>query len=233
MNKDKPSGLYATSLHAQYTPTQETSYANRTSAQKVLRNTYWLLAMTLAFSAVTAFAGMAAGIKMNIFVFFIGAYGLMFLTHKLSNSAWGLVSTFAFTGFMGLALAPILSMYIGAGAGDLVVTAFAMTAFVFLGLSAVVLITRKDFSFLNGFIMAGALVLLAAIVVNLFVGASGLALAISAGFVLFASAIILYETSAIIHGGQDNYILATISLYMAIYNLFISLLQLLGLAADD
>ncbi|WP_445621718.1 Bax inhibitor-1/YccA family protein [Kushneria sp. Sum13] len=204
-------------------------------SHKVLRNTYMLLAMTLLFSAVTAGIAMSMGIqRMNIFVFFIGAYGLMFLVHKTANSAAGLLATFAFTGFMGFTLGPILSAYLTLSNGpQLIMTALAMTAVTFVGLSAVALITRKDFSFLSNFIMAGAIVLILAMVVAMVFNISGLALAVSAGFVLFASAVILFETSQVIHGGQDNYILATISLYVAIYNLFISLLSILGLTSSD
>ncbi|WP_404419714.1 Bax inhibitor-1/YccA family protein [Marinospirillum sp.] len=201
-------------------------------AHKVLRNTYMLLAMTLAFSAVTAFFAMATNLQLNIFVFFIGAYGFMFLTHKLADSAWGLLSVFGFTGFMGLSLGPILNMYLGAGMGNVVVSAFAMTALVFFGLSAVALVTKKDFSFLGKFLLVGGLVLIAGVIANLFLGMGGLHLAISAGFVIFASALILFQTSEIIHGGETNYIRATVGLFVAIYNLFISLLSLLGMSNE-
>lgn len=206
------------------------------SSNKVLRNTYMLLAMTLLFSAVTAGVAMAMGVaQMNIFVFFIGAYGLMFLVHKTANSAAGLLAAFAFTGFMGFTLGPILSLYLSLPNGaQLVMTALAMTGATFIGLSAVALITRKDFSFLGNFLMAGAIVLILAMVVALIFNIGALALAVSAGFVLFSSAVILYQTSEIVHrAGETNYILATITLYVSIYNLFISLLSLLGIMSDD
>ena len=202
---------------------------------KVLRNTYSLLALTLAFSGVMAFVAqqMRVGYP-NVFVVLIGFYGLFFLTNKLRDSAWGLVSTFALTGFMGFILGPILNRYLGmAGGAEVVSSAFAMTALVFGGLSAYVLITRKDMSFLSGFITAGFFVLLGAVVASYFFQISGLQLAISAGFVLFSSVCILFQTSAIIHGGERNYIMATISLYVSIYNLFVSLLQLFGIMARD
>ncbi|HDS1817328.1 Bax inhibitor-1/YccA family protein [Pseudomonas putida] len=202
---------------------------------KVLRNTYSLLALTLAFSGVMAFIAqqMRVGYP-NIFVVLIGFYGLFFLTNKLRDSAWGLVSTFALTGFMGFILGPILNRYLGmAGGAEVVSSAFAMTALVFGGLSAYVLITRKDMSFLSGFITAGFFVLLGAVVASFFFQISGLQLAISAGFVLFSSVCILFQTSAIIHGGERNYIMATISLYVSIYNLFVSLLQLFGIMGRD
>ncbi|MFD2190009.1 Bax inhibitor-1/YccA family protein [Pistricoccus aurantiacus] len=206
------------------------------SANKVLRNTYGLLAMTLLFSAMTAAAAMAMGIeRINILVFFIGAYGLMFLVHKTANSAAGLLSIFAFTGFMGFTLGPILNAYLTLPNGaELVMTALAMTGATFIGLSAIALITRKDFSFLANFIMAGAIVLILAMVVALLFNIPALALAVSAGFVLFSSAVILYQTSEIVHrAGETNYIIATITLFVSIYNLFISLLALLGIASND
>ncbi len=209
--------------------------ADQLEVSKVLRNTYGLLAMTLAFSAVTAYVSQQMHVGYpNIFVVLIGFYGLFFLTTKLRDSAWGLVSTFALTGFMGYLLGPILNRYLHMqGGAEVVSSAFAMTALVFGGLSAYVLITRKDMSFLGGFITAGFFVLLGATVAGMFFQISGLQLAISAGFVLFSSACILFQTSAIIQGGERNYIMATISLYVSIYNLFVSLLQLFGLMGRD
>ena len=202
---------------------------------RVLRNTYGLLALTLAFSAVMAFVAQQMNVRYpNVFVVLIGFYGLFFLTNKLQDSVWGIVSTFALTGFMGYILGPILNRYLGmAGGAEIVSSAFAMTALVFGGLSAYVLITRKDMSFLSGFITAGFFVLLGATIAGFFFQISGLHLAISAGFVLFSSLCILFQTSAIIHGGERNYIMATVSLYVSIYNLFVSLLQLFGLMSRD
>jgi len=202
---------------------------------RVLRNTYGLLALTLAFSGIMAFVAQQMNVRYpNVFVVLIGFYGLFFLTNKLRDSAWGLVSAFALTGFMGFILGPILNRYLGMqGGAEIVSSAFAMTALVFGGLSAYVLITRKDMSFLGGFITAGFFVLLAAVLASMFFQISGLQLAISAGFVLFSSVCILFQTSAIIHGGERNYIMATISLYVSIYNLFVSLLQLFGIMSRD
>ena len=214
---------------------QHGQQAEQLEVSKVLRNTYSLLALTLAFSGLMAFVAqqMRVGYP-NIFVVLIGFYGLFFLTAKLRDSVWGLVSTFALTGFMGFILGPILNRYLGmAGGAEVVSSAFAMTALVFGGLSAYVLISRKDMSFLSGFITAGFFVLLGAVVASLFFQISGLQLAISAGFVLFSSVCILFQTSAIIHGGERNYIMATISLYVSIYNLFISLLQIFGIMSRD
>lgn len=215
---------------------QTGSVVSGATANKVLRNTYALLAMTLLFSAVTAGASIAMGIQqMNIFVFFIGAYGLMFLVHKTANSAAGLLSTFAFTGFMGFTLGPIISAYLTLpNGGALIMNALAMTGLTFVGLSAVALTTKKDFSFLGNFLMAGAIVLILAMVAGLIFNIPALSLMVSAGFVLFASAAILYQTSEIVHrAGETNYILATITLYVSIYNLFISLLSILGIMSND
>lgn len=219
---------------------QERQYLDSTAVEQkevsgVLRNTYGLLALTLAFSGLVAFASQQMRLAYpSIFVVLLGFYGLFFLTVKLRNSAWGLVSTFALTGFMGYTLGPILNLYLGmANGASIISSAFFMTALVFFGLSAYVLTTRKDMSFLSGFITAGFFVLLGAVLVSLFFQISGLQLAISAGFVLFSSAMILFQTSAIIHGGERNYIMATISLYVSIYNLFISLLQIFGIMGSD
>ncbi len=219
---------------------QERQYLDSTAVEQkevsgVLRNTYGLLALTLAFSGLVAFASQQLRLPyLGPIVTLLGFYGLFFLTVKLRNSGWGLVSTFALTGFMGYTLGPILNMYLGMANGASVISsAFFMTALVFFGLSAYVLTTRKDMSFLSGFISAGFFVLLGAVLVSLFFQISGLQLAISAGFVLFSSAMILFQTSAIIHGGERNYIMATISLYVSIYNLFISLLQLFGIMGSD
>ncbi len=220
---------------------QEREYAlshtqvEQQEVSRVLRNTYGLLAITLAFSGLVAYVAYQLRAPHPGFILtLIGFFGLFFLTAKLRNSAWGLLSTFALTGFMGYTLGPILSHYLSmSNGGEVISSAFSMTALVFFGLSAYVLTTRKDMSFLSGFITAGFFVLLGAMLASFFFEISGLQLAISAGFVLFASACILFQTSAIIHGGERNYIMATIGLYVSIYNLFVSLLQLFGLMGDD
>lgn len=220
-----------------YQDTQVTQrQGSAVSANKVLRNTYALLAMTLLFSALTAGAAVTMGVQqMNILVFFIGAYGLMFLVHKTANSAMGLLATFAFTGFMGFTLGPILSAYLTLPNGAaLIMNALAMTGATFIGLSAVALVTKKDFGFLANFLTAGAIVLILAMVAGIFFEIPALSLAVSAGFVLFSSAAILFQTSEIVHrSGETNYILATITLYVSIYNLFISLLSILGIMSND
>lgn len=205
-----------------------------TEVTTVLRNTYMLLGLTLAFSAFTAGLSMLLNLPHpGLILTLVGFYGLLFATHKLQNSVWGLVTTFALTGFMGLTLGPILNAFVANGAGNLVTTALGLTATIFLALSAYTLITRKDFSFLGGFIFAGALVLMGGMLIAFLFNLPNLQLAISAGFALFASACILYQTSAIINGGERNYIMAAIGLYVSIYNLFLSLLQLLMAFAGD
>jgi len=205
------------------------------AVNKVLKNTYMLLGLTLAFSALTAAFAMASNAApVNIWVMLIGFYGLLFLTHKMANSAWGLLCVFALTGFMGYTLGPILGYYMASANGtQLVMTALGGTAFIFFGLSAYALISKKDFSFLSGFMMAGFLVILAAVVANIFLHIPALQLALSAAFMLFSSAAILMQTGAIINGGERNYILATVTLYVSLYNIFISLLNLLTAFGGD
>jgi modulator of FtsH protease len=205
------------------------------AVNKVLKNTYMLLGLTLAFSALTAAFAMASdAAPVNIWVMLIGFYGLLFLTHKMANSAWGLLCVFALTGFMGYTLGPILGYYMASANGSqLVMTALGGTAFIFFGLSAYALISKKDFSFLSGFMMAGFLVILAAVVANIFLQIPALQLALSAAFMLFSSAAILMQTGAIINGGERNYILATVTLYVSLYNIFISLLNLLTAFGGD
>ncbi|OFE11916.1 BAX inhibitor protein [Pseudohongiella acticola] len=214
---------------SQYQVNATQSRESAVVVNKVLKNTYLLLALTLAFSALTASFAMASNAApVNIFVMLIGFYGLLFLTHKLSNSVWGLAAVFALTGFMGYTLGPILGFYMATANGSqLVMTALGGTAFIFFGLSGYALVTRKDFSFLSGFMMAGFLVIVAAFIANLFLQLPALQLALSAAFMLFSSAAILMQTGAIINGGERNYILATVTLYVSLYNIFISLLHLL------
>jgi modulator of FtsH protease len=200
------------------------------STNKVLRNTYALLSMTLLFSAVTAGISMALNWGFMSPLLVLGGYfGLLFLTTKFRNSSLGLVFVFALTGFMGLTLGPILNAYLSLpNGGELVMTALGGTGVIFLGLSGYALTTRKDFSFMGGFLMVGILVAFLAGIGALFFSMPGLSLAVSAMFVLLMSGFILWQTSNIIHGGETNYIMATVSLYVAIYNLFTSLLHLLG-----
>lgn len=204
------------------------------STHKVLRNTYFLLALTLAFSAVVASVTMAMNLpRLPWWGMLVGFYGLLFLTNATANSAAGLASVFALTGFLGYSLGPILNAYISNGLGDVVALALGATALVFFSCSAYVLTTKRDMSFLSGMMIALFVVLLVGIVANIFLAMPALSLAISALFVVFSTAAILFSTSNIIHGGETNYIRATVDLYVSIYNLFVSLLQLLGVFSSD
>ncbi|MBS3955162.1 MAG: Bax inhibitor-1/YccA family protein [Methylomicrobium sp.] len=206
------------------------------ATNKLLRNTYMLLSMTLLFSAMTAGASMAFNLPHpGMIVTLIGYFGLLFLTTKFRNSALGLVCVFALTGFMGLTLGPILTMYIKAFSNghELIMTALGGTGVIFLGLSGYALTTRKDFSFMGGFLMVGILVAFLAGIGAVVFSMPALSLAVSAMFILLMSGMILFQTSALVNGGEDNYIMATVSLYVSIYNLFLSLLQILGVFGGD
>lgn len=207
------------------------------STHKVLRNTYALLAMTLLFSA--AAAGLAMTLNLphpGVLVTLVGYFGLLWLTNKFSRSAWGLFWVFALTGFMGLTLGPILNAYLThvANGEQLVMTALGGTGAIFVGLSAYALVTRKDFGFMGGMLFAGVLVAFLAGLAAIFLpNMPGLHIAVSAMFIVLMSGMILFQTSEIIHGGETNYILATVSLYVTIFNLFTSLLQILGIFGGD
>ncbi len=202
------------------------------ATNKVIRNTYLLLAMTLAFSALTAAASMSMNLPHpGLVITLVGYFGLLFLTTRFRDRALGLAFVFALTGFMGYTLGPILNAYLGMPNGpQLVMTALGATGAVFLGLSAYALTSRKDFSFMGGFLMVGILVAFLAGLGAIFFDMPVLSLAVSAMFVLLMSGLILYQTSNIIHGGETNYIMATVTLYVSIFNLFTSLLHLLGFA---
>ncbi len=200
------------------------------ASNKVIRNTYMLLSLTLAFSAVTAGAAMALNLPHpGVIVTLIGYFGLLFLTAKFKNSTLGLGFVFALTGFMGYTTGPIISNYLSLpNGGQIVMTAIGATAAVFLSLSGYALSSRKDFSFMGGFLLVGIVVAFLASLGAIFFEMPTLSLAVSAMFVLLMAGLILYETSNIIHGGETNYIMATVTLFVAIFNLFTSLLHLLG-----
>jgi len=205
---------------------------------RVLRNTYLLLSLTLLFSAAAAGVSMAMNFPpMGIIITFVGYFGLLFLTNKFRNSALGLVFVFALTGFMGLTLGPILDYYLTAfsNGGQIVMMALGGTGLIFVVLSGYVLVTKKDFSFLGGMLLAGILVAFIASIGAAMFSLSGLSLAVSAMFILLMSGLILFETSNIVHdyGGKANYITATVTLYVSIYNLFLSMLSILGIFGDD
>jgi modulator of FtsH protease len=203
---------------------------------KVLRNTYLLLSATLAFSALAAGVSFALELPyLGPWVTLIGYFALLFAVHKTADSAWGLLSVFALTGFMGYTLGPILSYYVRAipDGHSVVMTAFGITAATFLALSAYAIRSGRRFSFMGGFLFVGILTAFLLGLVAIFFSMPALSLAVSGMFVLLMAGLILYETGEIIHGGETNYIHATVTLYVSIYNLFTSLLHLLGVAADD
>ena len=213
-------------------PTYQSALATHT----VLRNTYFLLSLTLLFSAVMAGVSLKTGAhQLNIFVLLIGMFGLLFLTMALRNTVWGIVSTFAFTGFMGYTLGPVLNMYLTAfsNGSQLIFTSLGATGVIFVALSGYVLTTRKDFSYMGGFLfialLGGILLSLAGAVFQM----PMMQIAVSGVFVLVFSAYILYDTSRILENGETNYIMATISLYLDILNLFLSLLQILSYFAGN
>jgi len=205
------------------------------ATNSVIRNTYILLALSLTFSAVMAAVAMVMNAPSLGFITFLGYFGLLFFIQAFRNSALGIVGVFALTGFMGFTLGPMLNAYMHAFTNgyQLIMTALGGTAAIFFGLSSYALTTKKDFSYMAGFLAAGAMVLLLAVVIQVFFPMPMLQLAMSAAFVLFSSAIILFETSQIIHGGERNYVMATVSLFIALYNLFISLLHLLSIFAGN
>lgn len=205
------------------------------ATNKVIRNTYVLLSMTLLFSALTSGISMVLNLPHPGLLITLGGYfGLLFLTAKFRDSALGLAFVFALTGFMGYTLGPILSAYLAMpNGGQVVMIAMAGTGAIFLGLSGYALTTRKDFSFMGGFLMVGILVAFLAGLGAIFFEMPGLSLAVSSMFVLLMGGLILYETSNIVHGGETNYIMATITLFVSIFNLFTSLLHILGFMSGE
>ena len=202
------------------------------ATNSVIRNTYILLSMTLLFSAVTAFLssainapflGLAPSLLLN--------FGLIYLVNTLKNSAWGILAVFLFTGFFGYTLGPIINMILShyANGAEILATSLGLTGAIFFALSCYAMVSRKDFSYLGGFLFAGVTIVFIASLMALFFNAPILQLTISSAFVLISSGIILFETSQIINGGETNYIIATITLYVQIYNLFVSLLQILSM----
>lgn len=196
----------------------------------VLRNTYMLLGLSLLFSAGAAVYSMASNVQLNFLVLLAGMFGLSFLTQALRNSAWGLLAVFAYTGFMGLAVGPVLNSVIHgfSNGSQIVMTAMGATGLIFMTLSAYVLTSKKDFSYLGGFLFAAITVAFIASIAGLFFNLPLLQIVISGAFALISCGYILFTTSQIINGGERNYIMATISLYVAIFNLFVSLLRLLS-----
>ncbi len=205
------------------------------STNRVLRNTYALLSMTLLFSAGVAALSLALKLPApGILLSLVGMFGLLFLVHRVKNSVWALPAVFAFTGFMGYMLGPVLAQAISLPAGgQTIALALGATGATFLGLSGWVLTTRRDFSFMGGFLFAGMVIALLAALAAVFLQLPALGLAVSAMVALLSAGLILFETSRIVNGGETNYVLATVGLYVSIFNLFTSLLSLFGLGGSD
>lgn len=220
--------------HNQLSSSQQ--YEAALEVNRVLRNTYLLLAVTLLFSAVTAvFAMMTNAKPVGILLFLVGWFGLYFLTVKLRNSAWGLLAIFAFTGFAGYTIGPILNFYIKGftNGSEIVMAALGTTGLVFFGLSGYVIASRKNFSYLGGFIAIAAMTAFILGLGSVLFNWPMMNLIVSGAFTVISSAFILYTTSEIISGGERNYLMATISLYIAIFNIFINLLRLLSFFAGN
>lgn len=203
---------------------------------RVLRNTYTLLSITLLFSAAMAFISLQMNVAIMSPLLFLGGYfGLLFITSALRNSAWGILAVFALTGFMGFTAGPIVNFYMTAysNGGEIVMMALGSTGVVFLALSGIALTSKKDFSFMGKFLLVGILVAFLAAIGNLFFQIPALSLAVSSMFVLLMAGMILFYTQQIIRGGETNYIMATVMLYITIYNMFMSLLHLFGFGFGD
>jgi modulator of FtsH protease len=206
------------------------------TANRVLRNTYLLLSATLLFSAAMAGLCMALGApRLGVMPTLLVYFGLLFGVHKLQNSAWGVAAVFGLTGFLGFTLGPIISLYLHAipNGAMVVANALGITGVTFVALSLYAVRTRRSFSFLGGFLFVGVMTAFLLGLAAIFFHLSGLSLAVSGLFVLLSSGLILWETGEIVNGGETNYVLATVSLYVSLFNLFTSLLQLLGFASND
>ena len=214
---------------------QTATQSSAIEINKVLRNTYMLLGMTLAFSAVTAGISMAMNLShIAALVMTLVAFGLLFVVHKQADKASGLIWIFAFTGLMGASLGPMLNVYAAMpNGGSLIMQALGGTALIFFSLSAYALTSKKDFSFMGGFLMVGLIVVIIAAIANMFFQVPAVSLALSSAIILIMSGLILFDTSRIINGGERNYIRATVSLYLNVYNIFTSLLHLLGAFNSD
>jgi modulator of FtsH protease len=226
------SGPYRNDYSPGATPSGELHSAD---VKRVLRNTYALLAMTLLFSAGVAVATLtlqlpAPGLVLTL----VGYFGLLYAVHKLQNSGWALPAVFAMTGFMGYTLGPLLTHSLALPGGAQTVTlALGATGATFLALSSYVLLTRRDFSFMGGFLFVGMVIALISGVAAMFFQMPALGLAVSAMVALLSAGLILFETSRIVNGGETNYVMATVSLYVSVFNLFTSLLSLFGIGGSN
>jgi len=205
------------------------------ATNSVLRNTYILLALTIGFSAVTAGISMAMNLGHGAaMVLSLLSFVMIFVVHKTADSSKGLIAIFVFTGMLGASIGPMLNAYLSLPNGSMIIMqAMGTTAVAFLGLSGYALTTQKDFSYMGGFLMVGLIVAIVAMVANIFLQIPALSLAISSAIVFIMSGLILFDTSRIINGGETNYIRATVSLYLNIYNMFIALLHLTSVFSGD
>jgi modulator of FtsH protease len=212
--------------------------ATRSSAieiNKVLKNTYMLLSMTLAFSALTAGISMTMNLSHGAaLIMTLVSFGLLFVVNKQADKANGIFWIFAFTGLLGASLGPMLNVYAAMPNGaSIIMQALGGTALIFFALSGYALTSKKDFSFMGGFLMVGLIVVLIAGIANIFFAIPALQLAISSAVIMIMSGLILFDTSRIIHGGERNYIRATVALYLDVFNIFIHLLSILGVFNSD
>ena len=209
--------------------------ATSVEVNSVLRKTYFLLSLTLMLSAATAAYSMISHAAPNVAVLLVGMFGFYFLTIALRNSPWGVLAIFAYSGFMGYTLGPVLNAFIStyANGTELIATAFGATSVIFLGMSAYAVISRQNFSYLGGFIAVTSMILFLGSLLGLFFNMPIFQLLISGGFAVISAAFILFTTNQIINGGERNYIMATISLYIAFFNLFVSLLRIFGAFAGN
>ena len=217
------------------TPSASTGWGASIARHRVLRNTYALLSMTLLFSA--AIAALAVTLQLppaGLVITLVGYFGLLFLIHKLQHSGWAIPAVFALTGFMGYTLGPVLARHLALpGGAQVIALALGATGATFLALSAWVLATRRDFSFMGGFLFAGMVIAVLAGLGAMFLQLPALALAVSAMVALLSAGMILFETSRIVNGGETNYVLATVGLFVSLFNLFTSLLSLFGFGSND
>ncbi len=212
------------------------SYEGTFATNKVLKNTYLLLSATLLFSGLTAALAMVLAVPVAAYTISLIVAMLlgMFVLPRTQDSAAGIGVVFLITGLMGFGLGPVIQLYLNMPNGaQTVALALGGTGVIFLGLSGYALASRRDFSFMGGFIFAGMMVMLVAVLANIFLQIPALQLAIAAGFILLMSGFILFQTSQMVHGGETNYINATYGLYLSIFNIFISLLQILGIFGSD
>ena len=216
---------YPNSTQAQ-AQVMDAGFSSSVESSKVLRNTYTLLAMTLAFSALCAGIGMAVGMPYVGLWMLLPYFVLLWLVEKNKNNAMGIVLVFALTGWLGLTLSPMLSFLVAGGAADIIVMSLAGTAAIFFVTSGYVLVTRKNLNFMSGFLITGIMVAFFAGIANVFFQIPGLGLAVSCLFLIVSSGLIMWQTSEIIHGGETNYISATVTLFVMLYNIFVSLLSI-------